>query len=131
MKQATPPNEVSTPIVHILTEVYKELYLCGKKVPKRDRFGLYAKVEAIGIECLTLSIEAALEEKSSKIAPLKKLRISIDVAKRLVRLCQELDLIEEKKYFMLQEKLIEASKMAAGWLAYAQRQGPRERGPYS
>jgi len=76
---------------------------------------------------MTLSIEAALIERPDKIATVKRLRICIDVTKRLIRLCQELKIIEDKKYFSLQEKLIEASKMAHGWLAYLQRKEPLER----
>ena len=101
--------------------MYKELYQTGKKVPKRDRFGLYAQVEAGALKCLTLSIEAALAEPPAKIRPIKELRLALAVSKRLIRLCQELEVIEEKKYFFLQEKVVEASKMAAGWLAYMER----------
>ena len=119
MKQ--PPPEISAPIVQVLHGLYKELYQTGKKVPKRDRFGLYAQVEAGALKCLTLSIEAALAEPPAKIRPIKELRLALAVSKRLIRLCQELEVIEEKKYFFLQEKVVEASKMAAGWLAYMER----------
>ena len=101
--------------------MYKELYQTGKKVPKRDRFGLYAQVEAGALKCLTLSIEAALAEPPAKIRPIKELRLALAVSKRLIRLCQELEVIEEKKYFFLQEKVVEAFKRAAGWLAYMER----------
>ena len=107
--------------MQVLHGLYKELYQTGKKVPKRDRFGLYAQVEAGALKCLTLSIEAALAEPPAKIRPIKELRIALAVSKRLIRLCQELEILEEKKYFFLQEKVIEASKMAAGWLAYLER----------
>ena len=101
--------------------LYKEIYQTGKKIPKRDRFGLYARVENTILTCLKLSIEAALAEPPAKIRPIKELRIALAVSKRLIRLCQELEILEEKKYFFLQEKVIEASKMAAGWLAYLER----------
>lgn len=97
----------------------KLLYI--QKVPKRDKFGLYAQVENGALKCLTLSIEAALAEPPAKIRPIKELRIMLAVSKRLIRLCQELGVIEEKKYFFLQDKIIEASKMAARWLAYLER----------
>ncbi len=93
----------------------------GKKVPKRDRFGLWMQVEGVFLECFELAIEAALAPAHEKGPPLKKLRVRIDLAKRLVRLCQELGIIEDKRYFSLQEKLVGASKMAHGWLAYAER----------
>jgi len=108
-----------------LAEVYKETYRLGKKVSKRERFGLYARIEAAALECWTLSIEAALTEKSTKDAVLKKLRIAINVTKQLIRVAQELQIINDKNYFILQEKLVEASKMAHGWLAYMERNEPR------
>ena len=116
-----PPPEISAPIVQVLHSLYKEIYQTGKKIPKRERFGLYARVENTILTCLTLSIEAALAEPPVKIRPIKELRIALAVTKRLIRLCQELEVIEEKKYFFLQDKVIEASKMAAGWLAYMER----------
>ena len=107
--------------MQVLHGLYKEIYQTGKKIPKRDRFGLYARVESGVLNCLTLSIEAAFAEPPAKIRPIKELRIMLAVSKRLVRLCQELEILGEKKYFFLQEKVIEASKMAAGWLAYLER----------
>ena len=94
-------------------------------MPKRERFGLYARVEGAALECWTLSIQAALTEKSAKANILKKLRIAIDVVKNLVRISQELHVIDGKSYFVLQEKLVEASKMAHGWLAYIERNESR------
>ena len=124
-----PPPEILAPIVHILTDVYKEVYQTGKKIPKIERYGIYARVEHAALECMTLSVEAALVEPGEKIPVVKRLRIRIDITKRLIRLCQELRVIEDKKYFSLQEKLVEASKMSHGWLAYLQRKGPPERSP--
>lgn len=108
-------------LLHTLEVVYKEAYQIGKKVPKRDRFGLWTQVENELMACFTLAIEASLGSGSAKIPLLKKLRVKIDVAKRLIRLSQELGILDEKKYFSLQKKLIESSKMAHGWLAYFER----------
>jgi len=119
------------PIVHILTDIYKQVYQTGKKVPKRDRYGIYARVEDASLVCMTLSIEAALMEPAEKITVVKKLRIHIDITKRLVRVCQELSIIGDTKYFSLQEKLVEASKMAHGWLTYLQRKEPFGEGSHS
>ena len=93
----------------------------GKRVGKRERFGIFARIESLAIECLGLATKAALAHEAQKVAPLKELRVTIDILKRLIRLCEELNIIEEKKYFSMQEKLIEASKMAHGWLLYVER----------
>jgi hypothetical protein len=105
------------------------VYQTGKKIPKLERYGIYARVEQAALECMTLAIEAALIEPHEKMLVVKRLRIQIEITKRLIRLCRELKIIEDKKYFALQEKLIEASKMAHGWLVYLQRKEPLERSP--
>ena len=53
------------------------------------------RVENGVLSCLTLSIEAALAEPPAKIRPIKELRIALAVSKRLIRLCQELEILEE------------------------------------
>lgn len=90
----------------------------GNQIGKRERFGIYLKIENICLEILSLVIEASFLPKSDKRKPLEKVRIKVEILKQLIRLCQEQDIIEEKKYFSLQEKLQEISKMIAGWIKY-------------
>jgi len=89
------------------------------KLPKRDRFGFHIKIETIILEMLVLAITAALQTKDQKAAALQGLRIQIEVAKQLIRLEQETNIINEQIYWQLQSKLQEISKMAAGWAKYA------------
>ncbi len=95
-------------------------------MPKRDRFGIYAHVEDTALECVRLSIRAALQHKHQKTPTVEELRITLEMTKRLVRLCHEIGIMDDKKYFSVQEKIIEASKMAAGWLSYLLRNPARE-----
>lgn len=78
--------------------------------------GLRAKTEQSCLNCLHLSIEAALLTKEEKLPIVKKLKIEIEMPKQLVRLEQELGIINEKIYLAWQEKLQEISKMATGWI---------------
>ena len=73
---------------------------------------------------LALATEASLSPKQSKIVPLEKLRISIEIQKHLVRAMQELEIIDVKNYLKIQEKLQEISKMANGWIRYIARKEP-------
>ena len=111
-------DAVDVPIVHKINELYKELYRLGLKLPKRDRYGVHAKVESLCVEVLSAAIQAALVSKSEKVVYLKTLRRDVEVMKRLIRLCMELQIIETKTYWNLQQQLQEISKMAAGWLKY-------------
>jgi len=102
-----------------VSDLYKELYRLGLKMPKRDRYGVHAKVESLCIEVLSLAIQAALVSKTEKAVYIKTLRRNVEVMKHLIRLCMELKIIETNKYWELQKQLQEISKMAAGWLKYA------------
>jgi len=104
--------------VHKVCDFYKNIYLLFPKIPKRDRFGIYAKIESICLEIVTLSIAAALEIKPNKMAPLNSARIKIETLKRLIRVTSELNIINQKKYFDLELNLQEISKMTNGWLKY-------------
>ena len=115
-----------------MSEVYKHAYVIGKTLPKRERFGLWSKIEDGLLSCLSLSIEAAFGKPEEKVRPLRELRVRLDVVKRLIRLAQELGVIDEKKYFRLQEHVVESSKMAAGWMGYVERKEPaRKRDSFS
>ena len=113
-----PPQEVSVPIVHKISELYKSLYALGKKIPKRDKFGIHLKIEGVCLDCLTLSIEAALSPRSEKAQILKSLRVKIDVMKKLIRILYEIGAINFNTYISIEKLLQEISKMATGWIAY-------------
>ena len=101
-----------------MTEFYKKIYLLSGKIPKRDRFGIYAKTESIALDILSLVLSAALERKTNKFILLDKARVNIEVLKRLIRMMNELRIIERKKYIFLQTDLQEISKMTNGWIKF-------------
>jgi hypothetical protein len=70
-----------------------------------------------------LSIEAALSAKNSKAPILKKIKLNLEVLKRLIRVTNELCAIDFKKYISLQKQTEEISKMTAGWLSYCEKVG--------
>ncbi len=63
-------------------------------------------------------IAAALEPKYNKIPSLNSTRIKIEVLKRLIRISHELNIIDKKKYIVLESDLQEISKMTNGWIKY-------------
>ena len=111
-------------MVHKIAELYKTLYQNNKSLSKQDRHGLRAKTEQNFLLCLQLAIEAALLAKDVKLPIVQKLRVEIEVGKQLVRLETELNIISQKFYCVLQEKLQEISKMCAGWINYLQKKEP-------
>ncbi|MEK7584894.1 MAG: four helix bundle protein [Patescibacteria group bacterium] len=109
-------------MVHKLRAFYLIAYQLGKKLPKQERFGLWARVELTTIEVLTLLIEAGLSPKINKLPILEKTRIKIEIIKQLIRLGNEAKIIEDKKYLELETRLQEISKMLAGWIKDTQTQ---------
>lgn len=108
------------PLVHKIGELYKNIYFLSGKIPKRDKFGIYSKVENICLEIFCLSISASFSAKSKKTEILSDARVRIELLKRLIRIMQELNLIEQRKYLELELDLQEISKMANGWIKYLQ-----------
>lgn len=106
------------PIVHTINRLYKELYQIGKNAPKRDKHGIQQKIEHSCLDCLRLAIVAVFLPPGQKETILQKLRIEIEVLKQLVRLSNDLEIIGRKKYFLLEQQLIEISKMCNGWIKY-------------
>ncbi len=103
-------------IVNKVTEFYKEIYILNKKLTKQEKFSMGRKIEGICLDCQSLSIEATLSK--DKIETVKKLRIKTEILKSLIRILEELKIINIKRYLALQEKIQEISKMATGWQKY-------------
>ena len=106
-------------MLHKLNEFYREIYVLGKRIPKRDKFGLYSRIENICLNILELVTTAMFETKTSKLSLLNNARIKIEVLKRLMRTANELKIIIDLHYINLEGRLQEISKMLNGWRNYA------------
>ena len=65
-----------------------------------------------------LIIQSALENKNKKPDILNSARIEVEVLKKLLRITNELKIIEIQKYLQLESDLQEISKMTNGWIKY-------------
>lgn len=72
------------------------------------------------METLNLAIKAAFSSKLEKIRYISQLKIVVEILKNLVRIVYELDILKADFYINIQTDLQEISKMANGWLKYAQ-----------
>ncbi|MEK7154422.1 MAG: four helix bundle protein [Patescibacteria group bacterium] len=107
-------------MIHKIGEFYKKFYLIGPKIGKRDRHGIYLKIETQILDILGLTIEASFAVRSIKLTYLFSARIKIEVVKRLIRLASELEIIKSDKYIEFESDLQEISKMTNGWIRYLQ-----------
>ena len=91
----------------------------GNKLPKRDRHGIYTRIEMNALLLLELGISATYEETRQKVNVLKDIRIRIEILKRLIRIMLERKIITEDSYIERELELQTMSKMAFGWLEWA------------
>src|SRR3989344_6035185 len=125
--KSPPPSRIFVaPVIFHIQSLYKEVYLIGNRIPKRDKLGLHAVVEKICIKVLTLSIRASLESKIDKQETIRELRINVETLKHLIRAEFEPKIIQDKQYLSLEEKLQEISKEAVGWERYINKSSPQE-----
>jgi len=71
--------------LHKIIGLYKQIYLLSSKLPKKDKFGIWLKIENIVLDLISLIIAAALEFKTNKLPILTSTRIKIEILKRLIR----------------------------------------------
>jgi len=102
--------------VHLSFDCYKKIYNISSRLPKKDKLGIFLKIENLCLATLTLILETALTTPINKRALLEKSRIKIEIIKRLLRISNELLIISQKQYINLISILQEMSKMTNGWI---------------
>ncbi|MEK7582486.1 MAG: four helix bundle protein [Patescibacteria group bacterium] len=120
MSLIKPPPKDSVPLIHSVCVLYKDIYHLGQKIPKRDKFGIYRKVEDATLDLLTTLITATFESRDRKHTILVSARINVEVLKWLVRMIYEIKTIHLSRYIALESQLQEISKMTNGWIKYLQ-----------
>lgn len=84
--------------------------------PKRDRFGLFSKIEQSCLEIISATLSASLGKKSEKLPFLHEARLKIELLKRFIRIAHELDIIKQKKYIGIESALQDISRDATNWI---------------
>jgi hypothetical protein len=106
------------PLVHKICELYKKIYILSSKLHKRDKLGIYSRIENICLEIMDLAITASLEMKNNKFPLLNSARIKTETLKRLLRISYEMNIINQRHYIGLETDLQEISRMINGWIKY-------------
>ena len=108
-------------IVHSVRRLYKDTYQIGLNLPKKQRFGLWAKIADGIAEYLELAIEAQLLPRRTKLPNLKTMQIRIEIIKQLIRLSEESSIIKDNTYFYLEKQIQDISRMNTNWLNYIEK----------
>jgi len=73
---------------------------------------------------MSLAIEAALKSKYTKLNILETLRIKTGVIQNLVRVENEVGILDLNSYVRISGQLVEISKMTNGWINFITEKGP-------
>ena len=107
-------NEI--PIIQKVYDFYRELYLSVVKMPKKDKYALGKKLDNTTLDLMELLIMASYTNKENKHIFLAKANAKLELLKIFIRLAEDLEAINTKKYLLLQEKLQETGRMLGGWI---------------
>ncbi|PIU75351.1 MAG: hypothetical protein COS76_01350 [Candidatus Portnoybacteria bacterium CG06_land_8_20_14_3_00_39_12] len=113
-----PTNQFDIPLAHKIDLLYKTIYQISPKIPKKDRFGLYLKIENTCLDIFKFVISACFETKTNKLFLLRQARINIEILKRFIRMAGDLKITQRKDYLNMEIMLQEISKMTNGWIKY-------------
>lgn len=106
-------NEI--PVIKKVYELYKTFYNYSKLFPKKDKYTLGNKCEMYIIDTLELLIAAGSAPKNEKYAIIRQANIKFDTLKIFIRLANEVNMLDAKKYLTLQQQLQEIGRMIGGW----------------
>lgn len=106
-------NEI--PVIKKIYELYKMFYKYSALFPKKDKYTLGNKCEMYILSVLELLIAAGSAPKNEKIAFIRKASIKFDTLKIFIRLANEINMLDGKKYLALQKQIQEIGRMIGGW----------------
>ena len=106
-------NEV--PVIKKVYELYKTFYGYSKLFPKKDKYTLGSRCEIYILTVLELLIAAGSAPKNEKLAFIRKANIKFDTLKIFIRLANEINMLDGKKYLALQKQIQEIGRMIGGW----------------
>lgn len=93
------------------------------KFEKLDKHTFGENITKMCMLCISTAITANNQTKYNKERYLVDLSANIETLKIYVRLCRDLDVIKDiRQYLLLQDLLIESSKMTMGWIKYTRNQ---------
>lgn len=114
--------ETNAPLYHKLYQLTKKLYSVVHNMPREYKYELGREILRLSWECLDLFFEANSSENIKKKTLIQELSNTFDGLKLRLRMAQELKLISEGQFSVLQEEyLLPTGKMIGGWLNWSSR----------
>ena len=113
-------SEIS--IIHKSYKFYLLLYSYTSLFPKKDRYSIGQKCEALTLEFLESLYEANSSRDPQRLILLEKLDNKLKIIKTMIRLCFDVKALDQNKYIRCEESLQEIGKMLGGWIKSTQKE---------
>lgn len=84
-------------------------------MPRTERFGVGTKIDTQFLELLEILRRATYTKTEQKITLLQHALIRIDSVRFFLQLSWEMQLVSNKKYISISEKIDEIGRMVGGW----------------
>ena len=97
-------------------DFYQLYYQLIDHLPQKSRVVIGKKIEYLILELLQLISRARFAQGQEKMRLLKKTSDNLDFLKTLFRLAFEIKAIDQKKYFLFEEKLQGMGRMLGSWI---------------
>ncbi len=105
--------------ISIIQKTYRfflTVYSCSKYFPKKDRYTLGQKIEQMTLELLELLFTANTVTGQERLAVQKQIDLKLKILKTMVRLCFDVQAMDQKRYLHLEGLLQEIGRMLGGWI---------------
>lgn len=112
-------SKLEIPVVIKLFAIYEMTHKLVFKFPKHERYALGEKIENSILESIEILILANQVAKYEKEKILIKANSKIELLKILFRISLNCEILEERQYLEIENKLQEIGKMTQGWIKYA------------
>ncbi len=93
-------------------------------MPKTDRYSLGQNIDGLLLEIMELLFAANAMNDGRKLETLNLIDLKLKILKTLVRLAFDSQAINENKYLILIENILEIGRMLGGWLKEIRKQNP-------
>lgn len=104
------------PIVHAVSDLYREFYAYAKLFPKKDQYLLGRRCEDALLSFIGNILRATGTARGEKLHILQTASADFEVLKLLLRLARELKLLDSRKYLSLETRIREIGRMLGGWM---------------
>lgn len=109
-------QELDIPIFKKSYDLYKEFYSCLKNFSKYEKYSLGQKCDIALLDLMELLLLASEQYKEEKAETLQKASVKLNLLRVYLRMCNEVKVLDKKKYLLLQIYIDEIGRMLGGWM---------------